>query len=288
VAAVGGASGTRLYVNDVMVAASSTPYLAGTFHAYEMLGLRGLAITGAPALGFMFPGKIAYLGLWERALDAAEVAAAYETARTAITAQGEVISDLKCVMIAEGDSITFGTGSPGYLAGFAMQSGRLFPRRLQGINLAVVSTTIETLNARKAAYKAKIAEVLATGKTAICPVLIGTNSVKGAIAADPATAYQAVEDYLLEIRAIGAKVIAQTVIDLQSADSTQRAALATYNQLIRDGHAAGKYDGLADHASTAMGVWSATYMSDDAHPNAAGHALMADTLKAAIAPLYSY
>lgn len=280
-----GATGTDLWVNDVKVATTSTAYQGGTFSALELFGMRNM-------LNLQFPGKIAMLGMWERKLSPSEVADAYAAAVAQIAAHGETFTNFNTFMIGEGDSITAGSGDS--FGGYFNRAGRLHTTRLQGIRYAVAGATMNASPAdgandigalnRRVAVDAKIAEVIALGKRAIFSVLIGANN-SGSFNSDPTPYFDRLKAYTDDRKALGAKIVVQTLTDSNVYTGTQRTNVGIFNQMLRDGVTAGYFDACADHAATAMGTWSGTNFGDDVHPNVAGHTLMAATLQAAVAPL---
>lgn len=285
--ATAGAAGTDLWVNKVKVASKATAYTGGTFNAVEILGLRN-------GLATQFPGKLAVLGMWERKLSDAEVAAAYAAAVEQVTAQGETFTDYNSFLIGEGDSITAGSGDGGSLGGYLPRAGRLFTSRLQSIRYAVPGASliasptdgtnyINTVT-RMAAVDAKIAEVVALGKRAIFSVLIGANSTTQ-FNSDPTPYFDLLKTYTDGRKALGAKIVVQTMTAQSGLTGTQYTNIDVFNQMLRDGVTSGFFDACVDHDATAMGTWSGTNFADTVHPNATGHALMATTFEAAVAPL---
>lgn len=275
-----GATGIDMWVNRVKVASTSTAYSGGTFSAVELLNMRD---------SFPFVGKLACLGMWTRKLSEGEVGAAYTSAVEQIAAHGETFTDYNTFWIAEGDSITYGSSDNLYLGGYIGRAGRLFSTRLQAVNYAVPGASLaisppagaNNINAanRIAAVDAKIAEVTALGKRAIVSALIGANND---FSSDPTWLFNLLKTYTDGRKALGAKIVVQTLTDQSVWDATKRTNVGIFNQMLRDGVTSGYFDACVDHAATAMGTWSGTNFSDGVHPNATGYTLMASTFQTAI------
>lgn len=275
-----GPGGSRLYVDDLVLSVGvSAAWTGFTARLLELLTFRN---------GTGFQGDLASCVVYESELTDANMKVEIARAKSRVALLGQTVPQLKNIYVAEGDSITAGSGSTNSIAGYAMLVGAGFNPYLQGISYGVVNSTLVgalSLQNRQSTVVAKIAEIVASGRRAIVSVNIGANDVAGSITNAPATYYSDLCAYWSALRAAGAYVCASTILPQQSLTAPVEAARIAMNALIRGD--ASKWDALADFANDAafVGGWSSTYFADSAHPKDAGHSAMAAVVIAAIVPL---
>jgi lysophospholipase L1-like esterase len=274
-----GPGGSRIYVDDVVLSVGvSAAWTGFTARLLELLTFRNN--TG-------FQGNFASCVVYESELTDAAMKSEITRAKSRVALLGQTVQVLKNIYVAEGDSITAGSGSTNSIAGYAMLVGAGFSPYLQGISYGVVNSTLVgalSLQNRQATVVAKIAEIVASGRRPIVSVNIGANDI-ASITADAATWYANLWAYWAALRSAGAKVCASTILPQQSLTGPQETARLAMNTTIRSDSS--KWDALADFASDAafVGGWSSTYFADSAHPKDAGHTAMAAVVVAAITPL---
>ena len=274
-----GPGGSRLYIDDLVLSVAVTAAWTGfTARMLEMLSFRN---------GNGFQGNLGSCVLYESELTDADMKVEIARAKSRVALLGETVQVLKNIYVAEGDSITAGSGSTNSIAGYAMLVGAGFSPYLQGISYGVVNSTLTgalSLQNRQATVVAKIAEIVASGRRPIVSVNIGANDI-AAITADAATWYANLWAYWAALRTAGAYVCASTILPQQSLTAPQETARLAMNTSIRGDSS--KWDALADFANDAafVGGWSSTYFADTAHPKDAGHTAMSAVVIAAITPL---
>lgn len=274
ITASSGPSGSKLWVDGMLVASSPTALTNFTARVFEVLSILNAA-------GFSFHGQLASLTSWDRQISDTEAMNAAAVARARVLGMGETYAEPKSFYIAAGDSITLGGGitTP---SGWTLQLGAYFSPYLQGANCGIGGATIATLNvaANKNLVLAQITAALARSRRPIVTVLLGTNDHPATNAlAD--TFLASLLSYYADMRAAGAKVVACTAIATNQGlpwDSGVRDYFNTQLRLATSG-----YDALCDFAADAnLNVWSSTYWADNLHPNAVGYSEMAPIAAAAV------
>lgn len=255
-----------------------------------------------------FYGSTSSQCFWRSALTAAQVETVSSTLSSRLVAKGLSLATFNTILIAEGDSITNGSGDGNY-GGFAKRASELLTTRLQCINNSVNGSTLDaatSLTGRQAALETLIGDLTTDGFSVIIPLLIGTNDAGNITTQGEAeTYYTDLIAYIADLQAAGAQVIIGSQVpvdDSPTADAYDRTTVVISGSIIpaTDGSYDGLrdyiralliaddtvYDGLADYGgNAAFDVYSGTYFADGAHPNSAGHYIMAGILQTAIEAL---
>jgi lysophospholipase L1-like esterase len=273
----GDATGTTMYVDGIPVAKTTSAFGSYALNYINLLSNGGLPFTGQVS-GLAFREGLR--------LTDAQMAQVHQVQVNRLTAKGQSFSSLNRFLLGEGDSIT---ANGRYLA----EIGPQYTPALQGRNFAVAAATLygaagsNSLQGRQATVVAFIQSLVAKGITPAIAVLIGTNDYGYFNAVGTAQQYYTdLVAYYAALRAAGAKVIASTLLDVQTSTATQKTNRDTYvTGVLRSDPT--KYDALADYASDAnLGTWNGTYFTDSLHPNNAGHDLMAAKLLPAVQAIY--
>ncbi len=225
--------------------------------------------------GNKFAGAI---GLWNTALTDAQVRSAVSV-QQALAAQSSIeASSTSRVLVAEGDSITAGTGVSTYPYRFGPNANP----GLYGVVYATTGSTITTMEGRATKVDGIIPPTT-TDRTFILSVLIGANDLPtdGGSTASWLTQLAA---YLDARRAAGYKVALCTV--LPRTTGSFNTARNEVNAILRTWvgtHA----DAICDFAANAtMGPDAAasntTYYSDGTHPTAAGQVILETVYRSTI------
>lgn len=291
----------RTYVNGVHVEEEATTS-GGMTTALGRIGLLGsVPASGIPAL--ISSGQVAGVTMWSRALSASEIAAASAVAGTRAAAHALPLRTLTRVLIAEGDSISAGSGDTSPGNGYVSRAYELMTPPLPTFeNRAVpgsgLSGSGNTLLARQAGLVARISELVATGITPVVTVMIGVNNAASLTTQAGVDSYVAIlRSYIAALQAAGARVVVGTPLPAQGVSvpagydsgamtvtggplsgQTFDGGRRYYSALLRH-HAAGDGYWLAD--SDAVTAWATSAAAqaagyytgpDYVHPNTAGHA----------------
>lgn len=274
-----GSSGSKLWIDGMLVASSITAYSGFTARVFEVLSARN-------GVGY-FPGQVASLTSWDRQISDTEALNASAVARARLIGMGESYAEPLSSYIAVGDSITVGQGATNNIYGYSQRVGAYFSPYLQGSNFGIsgAGVSVISLTANINLVLAQVATVLAHNRRPIVSVFIGNADMPQTTAAADALVAGLVS-YYGQIKAAGAKVVASTLIAMNAALGGNE---AVYETTIRQyfctqiRNASASYDALCDFAANAnMNTWSSTYFADDRHPNDLGHATMAPIMAAAV------
>lgn len=277
-----GPNGTKLFFDNIVLDVTTAAWTGFTARCLEVLNFRNDTTKA-------FNGRFSSLTLDNTELSDAAMQAIIAATKTRLTAMGLTVQTFGSLYIAEGDSITAGSGASDATNGYAKLLGTNYTPYLQGIDYGVPNSNLygnvtASLNlndtTRQATLITKIQEVVATGRRPIVSVFIGANDGNSFLTT-PTTYYNALKAYWAAIRAAGAKLVVCTVIPNNLwAAPTETARLALNAQIRAD---TTLWDALADFALNANFLaYSGTYYADTTHPNDTGHASLATTLKSAV------
>jgi lysophospholipase L1-like esterase len=234
----------------------------------------GIVLGGATNVGGLGYNEIAAIMVYSSALTATQFA----TVRASLAGKFQIQTQLKNVLVADGDSITWGQGST-YLHGWAQRLVDTSPNAMV-YNVAHSGDVIED---RIAAFDTLIAPLAQSGQKNGVLLMIGTNNVgpstkqaTGLYAQTAATIYPLITSYVAHAHTLGFRVCVSTMTarDITLQTSPQITEFAALNGLIR-ANAAGA-DCVADiNADPEMGstvlAQSRVLWNDGVHPNDAGY-----------------
>jgi hypothetical protein len=229
--------------------------------------------------------KIASIALWNRALSNAEVRSAMDVmiARAGVTLNSRVL-------VAEGDSLTFGNGTTSHIQTYAANANP----KIAGLVYAVAGAGLNGADGTNSLYGRKsltsnIPPAVKGSRKYILTVLIGRNDLVTGTYIGNAALYAAdVATYCGLMRAAGYdKIALATCLPSTMANfNTNRNA---YNAIITGAGwaAANGIDAIIDFAADAtMGpdaaASNATYYSDGTHPTQAGQDLLEPIYRAVV------
>jgi lysophospholipase L1-like esterase len=271
----------KAYVNGYLIASAAGPD-ASTVSVQDMF-------VATLQNNYNVNMKFHAVALYSKALTATEVVNANTALRSHATSAGVTVNSLSKVVVFEGDSISIGTGDNiGESAGgFHNRLGVLTSASTSGVSYAVGGSVVSQMASRASAVDAKLADIIAAGKTAVLHVLIGANDLHGD-AGELSTLTTGLGSYLDGRRSANptAKIIVGTIID-RSDGSIVNQSQRTTNALSANSTIAGwvgtKIDAVSDFAananftpsSTGANANSTTYYNDKVHPSPTGHGVLA-------------
>lgn len=269
----------NLFMEDIKAATgtgSSLTFSAGDFWISQIAGA-----------GIYAKYKIASIALWNRALSDAEVRQAVAVLTVRAAKSSITVAPETRILIAEGDSITFGTGATDSLGSYAhrfgVNSSPIVNGVVNGVPGAVLgapgdSSAVNSLYGRKAADLATIPPNK-NGRQFVLSILIGHNDIVG-YSGGVSQYVTNVVAYAAAMKAGGVDKIVLCTI-LPSTAAGLNAARATFNSTINGGGwAAGNgVDGIVNFDSVSgMGAdgdaSNAANYGDGTHPTSAGYILL--------------
>lgn len=236
--------------------------------------------------------QYAAMALWPRALSDAEVRQAVAYMKTQV-GSGVTVAPNPRFLLAEGDSITFGTGSTDGLGSYAMRAGVNLSPTVNGVDFAVPGSTLKdqgngvnSLAARAAKADALI-PANKNGRLYILTIMIGRNDING-YAGGTSQYISDLKAYAAARKAAGYDRIVLCTI-LPSTATGLNAARAPFNSTIRAAGwaAANGFDAIVDF-DTVSGMGADTDASnttnypDGTHPSNAGYVLLEPAYRAVI------